>query len=79
MVLLCSNADSVQLVFVRLDYLLEDVLGRVDVVDLPGHRKDGLFGPEWGLGHDNRGVCIGGNLLDHLARHANGKLEHGAR
>jgi len=79
MVLLCSNADSVQLVFVRLDYLLEDVLGCVYVLNFSRHRKDGFLRPERRLGHDDRGVRIGGDLLHHLARHANGKLEHGAR
>ena len=79
LLLFCSNADCVQLVFVRLHYLLEDVLGRVDVVNLSGHREDCLLGSERGLGHDNCGVRIGGDLLDHLARHADGELEHGTR
>ena len=64
---------------VGLDNLLEDVLSRVDVLHFPGHRKNGVFGPERGLGHHDLRVGVVGDLLHHLARHPDRPLEHFAR
>ena len=69
-----GKADSVQLVSIGFDDLLEDVLSGVDVVDFAGDGEDRLLRSERRFGHHDLRVRVVRDLLHDLAGHAHGPL-----